>query len=169
MKTAKPLIAAALAGLLLAACASAPTVYRSAEASPTAVGYSEYKLEAGRYRVTFQGGAGAPEAQVADYALLRAAELAIRDGYDWFRIADRSTTSSGYDRGPRMSVGGGSASFGRHTGVGVGIGTSFNLGPGPAFSRSIEVVFGKGAVPRERDAYDAREIVKVVGYGRGRA
>lgn len=173
MKTAnssliRPLIAAALSGLLLAACASTPTVYRAQLGSPNDVGYSEYRLEAGRYRVTFQGGPGAPEAQVADYALLRAAELALRDGYDWFRIADRSTTASGYDRGPRMSVGGGSASFGRHTGVGLGLGTSFNLGPGPAFSRSIEVVFGKGPTPKDRDAYDAREVVKSVGYGRQR-
>lgn len=166
MKIAKPLAVAV--ALLLSACASAPTVYRSAESAPNAVGYSEYRLEAGRYRVTFQGGPGAPEAQIADYALLRAAELALRDGYDWFRIADRSTTASGYDTGPRMSVGGGSASFGRHTSVGLGVGTSFNLGPGPAFARSIEVVFGKGPAPRERDAYDAREIVKTVGYGRQR-
>ena len=168
MKTAKPIIAAAIAALLLAACASAPTVYRAQAGAPNDVGYSEYRLEAGRYRVTFQGGPGAKEAQVADYALLRAAELAIRDGYDWFRIADRSTEVSGYDRGPRVSVGGGSASFGRRSAVGVGLGTSFNLGPGPAISRSIEVVFGKGPVPRDRDAYDAREIVKVVGYGRQR-
>lgn len=166
MKTARPLIAAGLAALLLTACATAPTVYRAAASAPTAVGYSEYRLEAGRYRVTFQGGPGAQEAQVADYALLRAAELALRDGYDWFRVADRSTTVSGGGAGPRLSVGGGSASFGRHSGIGVGLGTSFNLGPGPAYARSIEVVFGKGPTPRDRDAYDAREIVKVVGYGR---
>jgi hypothetical protein len=168
MKIAKtliaPIVAIGLSGLLLAGCATAPTVYRAQQGAPNDVGYSEYRLEAGRYRVTFQGGPGAPEAQIADYALLRAAELALRDGYDWFRIADRATAASGYDRGPRMSVGGGSASFGRHTGVG----TSFNLGPGPAFSRSIEVVFGKGPVPRDRDAYDAREVVKNVGYGRQR-
>jgi len=166
MKIAKPFVAAALSGLLLTACATAPTVYRAQAGAPTDVGYSEYRLEAGRYRVTFQGGPGAPEAQIADYALLRAAELAIRDGYDWFRVADRSTSSSGYNRGPRMSVGGGSASFGRRSSVGVGLGTSFDLGPGPAFSRSIEVVFGKGATPRDRDAYDARDVVKNVGYGR---
>jgi hypothetical protein len=172
MKIAKtliaPIVAIGLSGLLLAGCATAPTVYRAQQGAPNDVGYSEYRLEAGRYRVTFQGGPGAPEAQIADYALLRAAELALRDGYDWFRIADRATAASGYDRGPRMSVGGGSASFGRHTGVGLGLGTSFNLGPGPAFSRSIEVVFGKGPVPRDRDAYDAREVVKNVGYGRQR-
>ena len=69
---------------------------------------------------------------------------------------------------PRRSVGGGSASFGRRSCVGIGLGTSFDLGPGPAFSRSIEVVFGKGAVPKDRDAYDARDVVKNVGYGRQR-
>lgn len=167
MATARPLIAAGLAGLLLAACATTPTVYRAAAGAPTAVGYSEYRLETGRYRVTFQGGPGAPEAQVADYALLRAAELALRYGYDWFRVADRSTTLSGGGTGPRLSVGGGSASFGRRSSVGVGFGTSFDLGPGPAYARSIEVVCGKGPTPRDRDAYDAREIVKVIGYGRG--
>jgi hypothetical protein len=168
MKIAKPILAAALSGLLLAACASAPTVYRAQAGAPNDVGYSEYRLEAGRYRVTFQGGPGASEAQIADYALLRAAELALQDGYDWFRIADRSTTGSGYNRGPQFSVGGGSASFGRRSSVGLGVGTSFNLGQGPAFSRSIEVVFGKGAPPRDRDVYDARDVVKNVGYGRQR-
>lgn len=166
MKIDKPLIAAVLAGLLLSACATSPTVYRAQLGAPNDVGYSEYRLEAGRYRVTFQGGPGAKAAQVADYALLRAAELALRDGYDWFRIADRSTEVSGYDRGPRVSVGGGSASFGRRSSFGVGVGTSFNLGPGPAVSRSIEVVFGKGPTPKDRDAYDARDVVKTVGYGR---
>lgn len=166
MKTARSLIVAGLAVLSLSACAATPTVYRAALGPQAAVGYSEYRLEAGRYRVTFQGGAGAPEAQVADYALLRAAELALRDGYDWFVVADRSTTVSGRGSGPRLSVGGGSASFGRHSGIGVGLGTSFDLGPGPAYARSIEVVFGKGPAPREREAYDARDIVRVVGHGR---
>ena len=158
----------AAASLGLVACETVPTRYGPAS-GPQAVGFNEYRLAPGRYRITFRGGPGAPANQVEDYALLRAADVTLRDGYDWFRIADRSTSASGVDRGPRLSVGGGSASFGRHTGVGLGVGTSFNLGPGPAFSRSIEVVFGKGPVPRDRDAYDAREIVKVVGYGRGRA
>ena len=169
VKTAKPLIALAAASLVLAACATAPTVYRAA--APGAVGeigYSEYRLEAGRYRVTFQGGPGAPENQIADYALLRAAELALRDGYDWFRVADRSTTVSGESSGPRSSVGGGSSTYGHRSSVGLGVGTSCNLGPGPAFSRSLEVVFGKGPTPRDRDAYDARDVVKQIGYGRQR-
>ena len=67
-------IAAACAVLALAACAT-PTVY--APANPNAassVGFSEYRIENNRYRVTFQGGSGAPPQLVNDYAFLRAAE-----------------------------------------------------------------------------------------------
>jgi hypothetical protein len=46
------------------------------------------------------------------------------------------------------------------------VGTSFNLGPGPAVSSSMEVVFGKGQPPRDADVYDARAIVRTVGQGR---
>ena len=82
-------IAAACAALALAACAT-PTVY--APANPNAassVGFSEYRIENNRYRVTFQGGPGAPPQLVNDYAFLRAAEVTLRDGYDWFQVVDR--------------------------------------------------------------------------------
>jgi hypothetical protein len=163
----KPLIALAFSAVLLSACATAaPTVY-GPQTAPRAAGYSEYRLEAGRYRVTFQGNPGAPVNQVSDYALLRAAELALRDGYDWFRVADRVTQSTGERAGgSSLSIGGGSGGYGRRSSVGVGLGTSFNLGPGPAVSSSMEVVFGKGAKPRDGDVYDARDIVRTVGQGR---
>jgi hypothetical protein len=58
--------AAALATLTLAACAT-PTVYGPANpASAHSVGYSEYRIENNRYRVTFLGGAGAPVRLVAE-------------------------------------------------------------------------------------------------------
>jgi len=162
---AKGLIALAFSTALLAACAASPTLY-APQTAPRGAGYSEYRLEAGRYRVTFQGNPGAPVNQVSDYALLRSAELALRDGYDWFRVADRVTQQTGSGRGSGLSVGGGSGSYGRHSGVGLGVGTSFNLGPGPAVSSSMEVVFGKGQPPRGADVYDARAIVRTVGQGR---
>ena len=56
----------------LGACATAPTVYGPAPRAQ-GVGFSEMRIEPGRYRVTFRGGPGAPIAQVSDYALLRAA------------------------------------------------------------------------------------------------
>ncbi len=85
----------------LAACGTTPTVYGPA-ASAQGVGFSEYRIEPGRYRITFRGGPGAPVEQVSDYALLRAADLAIAEGYDWFRVADRYTTQ---ERGQQRTAG----------------------------------------------------------------
>lgn len=161
----------AAAALSLAACAT-PTVYAPSTGAPTSVGFSDYRIETGRYRVTYTGGGGAPMAQVADYALLRAAEVSLRDGYDWFRVVDRQDRTLGAGSGglPRVSVGIGSGGggWGRRSGVSVGVGTSFDLSGGPAFSRMLEVMAGKGPVPKDRDVYDARDIVRVIGRGEGR-
>jgi len=145
------------AAAALCACASAPTLYQPA-AGPKAVGYSEFRIEPDRFRITFRGGPGAPAEQVGDYALLRAAELTVDQGYDWFRVAERMTQVVGGDSGPRLSLGTGGADYGRHSAVGVGVGTSFNLGGGPALAQTIEILLGKGAVPRGADVYNAREV-----------
>jgi hypothetical protein len=151
-----------VAALALSACAATPTYYQPS-ATPQAMGYSEYRIEPGRYRVTFRGGSGAPAEQVADYALLRAADLAIADGYEWFRVVDKSMWRDGSDSGPHVSVGVGGGSSGYHSGVGVGVGTSFDLGPGPAVALSIEVLMGKGAKPDDRDVYNARDVRRDIG------
>jgi hypothetical protein len=166
----KRLIALAFSAALLTACSTTPTLY-APQTAPSGAGYSEYRLENGRYRVTFRGNPGAPVNQVSDYVLLRSAELALRDGYDWFRVADRVTQQTGSNSGSTLSIGGGTSSYdyGRHgsgSSVGLGVGTSFNLGPKPAVSSSMEVVFGKGQPPRGADVYDARAIVRTVGEGR---
>jgi outer membrane protein TolC len=165
-KTMKRLILPALAALSVAACATAPTLYQPA-AGPKAIGYSEYRIEPGRYRITFRGGPGAPMEQVSDYALLRAADLALANGYDWFRVSDRFVRQAGSDSGPRigLGVGGGSGSYGRHGGssLGVGLGTSFNLGGGPSVASTIEVMMGRGAKPAGLDVYDAHEIRRSMG------
>lgn len=164
MKTPLALVACAL---ILGACATAqPTIYRP-QTNATDVGFTQYKMEDGRYRVTFRGGPGASVGQVTDYALLRAAELALADGYSWFRVADRVTQSTGGGSGPTFSVGGGSGSYGRRSAVGLGVGTSFNLGPKPALSTTLEVVFGKGPRP-PGEAYDAQSVVNTIGKGMGR-
>ena len=101
--------------------------------------------------------------QVQDYALLRAADLAIAEGYDWFRVADRFLEGRP-DRGPQVSLGVGSASYGRRSSVGVGVGVgSISLGPGPSVSTTIEVVMGRGERPRGADAYDARALRRTLG------
>ena len=157
----KRLLSSLIAALALSACATPPTLYQ-ASAGDRGVGYTEYRIEPGRYRITFRGGPGAPAQQVADYALLRAADLALADGYDWFRVADRLSDVKP-DSGPRLSVGIGSASFGRHSAVGVGVRQGIDLGGGPSLSQTIEVVMGKGERPRGADIYDARALRENIG------
>jgi len=157
----KRLILPALAALALSACATAPTHYQPA--GPHGVGYSEMRIEPGRYRVNFQGGPGAPPAQVQDYALLRAADLAVAEGYDWFRVTDRTTRQNGYS-GASLSLGVGGMSFGRHSATGVGVGAGgIPLGGGPSLVASVEVLMGKGPRPSDPDVYDARGVQRSLG------
>lgn len=154
----------------LAACAT-PTVYQPSAGKATSVGFQDYQIETGRYRVTFTGGGGAPLNTVADYALLRAAEVSLRDGYDWFRVIEArdSQVGGGYGGGPQVSVGAGgsnySGGYGGGSSVGLGVGTTFDLSGGPAYSRTIEVLAGKGPRPDDGNVYDAREVVRMVGRG----
>jgi hypothetical protein len=158
----KRILIAAACCLSLAACATAPTHYQ-AITKAGGVGYSELRIEPGRYRVTFQGGAGAPEAQVQDYALLRAADLALADGYDWFRVVDRSIRQTGYG-GVTGGFGVGGASFGRHTATGVGVSSGgIPLSGGPILQASLEVLMGKGTRPTGPDVYDARNVRASIG------
>lgn len=160
----KRLVLSALAALSLAACAT-PTVYQPAM-RPQDVGYSEYRIEPGRFRVTFRGGDGASAGYVTDLAIRRAADLAIQEGYDWFRVSDRFVEARP-GTGPRFSVGvgGGSSSWGRRSGssVGVGLGTTFGGGGDMALTATLEVLMGKGPKPPGVDVYDAREIQRAAG------
>jgi hypothetical protein len=149
----KKLLTAAGLALALAACAT-PTRYGPA-ASPGAVGYSELPLEAGRFRVTFHGGSGAGPTQVADYALLRAAELTLANGADWFQVVSRSTDVAP-PAGPAFSIGIGGASFGRHSAVGAGASTT--TGGDATYIATLEIVVGHGPKPDTPDAYDARAV-----------
>jgi hypothetical protein len=145
----KRVVLVTLAAVLLAACETAGA-YR---APP--VGLSEQEVEPGRIRVTYRGTSRMSEAEVRDRALLRAAELTLSRGYDWFSIAGRSDDIAP-PTGPRISIGIGGASFGRRSALGVGGSTSFG-GEG-TFVSTLEVVFGRGTRPPGPDAYDARGV-----------
>ena len=158
----KQTLTAVLASAALVACSTpGPTLYAPARA-PQAMGYSEFRLEPGRYRITFRGGPGAPPDQVADYALLRAADLAIADGYDWFRVYDRRMEGQP-GNGPRVSLGVGGASFGSHSAVGLGVSRGFDLSGGPQLTSTLEVIMGKGPAPSDPQVYVARDVRRTVG------
>jgi hypothetical protein len=145
----------AAAALLLAACAT-PTVYGPA-ATPTASGYSEMKIQSDRFRVTFRGGSNATAKYVRDLALRYAADVTLREGYDWFRVAGSYTDAIG-GGGPTIGIGIGGASYGRSSAVGVGGDVAFPVGGAPRVAETLEIVLGKGSLPDGGDAYDAREV-----------
>lgn len=155
-QTARP-IAAALGATLLCAAATlggcATGTHYTPATRPGAPGFSEQQIEADRWRVGFVTGDGASLA--GDYALLRAAELTLGRGGEWFTVVDRGVAPVA-PRGPRFSVGVGGADFGRHSAVGGGVGTGFGGGAGAA--ASLEIVIGHGPRPDRPDAYDARAV-----------
>ncbi|MBS0362873.1 MAG: hypothetical protein JSR98_15965 [Proteobacteria bacterium] len=162
MKRSFTPIAVAVACLALTACETPqPTVYQPAS-GPQAFGFSEMRIEPGRYRVTFKAGNGAPPAAAHDLALRRAAELALADGYDWFRVYGGGVDFVG-GNGPTIGLGLGGASFGRRSAVGGSVGTGFNLGGGPAPVATLDVVMGRGARPSGPDVYDAHGVAQTLG------
>ena len=156
-----PLIAAA--GLALSACASLAPY--GPQMGPGGQGYVEQRIESNRFRVTYNG-VGHP-GPVADYALLRAAELTLAQGYDWFEVTHRWTDGRPDSAGglrPSVGVGYGSTRYGgyRSSGVGVGVGLNFS-GPSPT-STTLEVVMGNGERPDRPNAYDAGDVRDSLGW-----
>lgn len=152
-------IALSFVALALAACASAPT-YTPA-AGPNRPGYSERQIEGNRYFVTYRASGSADAALLQDYALLRAADLTLQQGGDWFWVDRRALDEEGTrNSGPSLSVGVGGGSGGYRSGVGVGVGMSFPLGQQTqrAHSATVEMRIGEGPKPSDPNAYDAREI-----------
>ncbi len=148
--------------LALGACASLAPY--GPQGGPGGQGYAETAIETNRYRVTYNG-VGDP-APVADYALLRAAELTLERGFDWFEVTQRWTDGRLDPRGgvrPTVSIGAGSSRYGGYSSSGVGVGVGLNLtGPG-ATSTTLEIVMGQGAKPDRPSAYDAREVTRALG------
>lgn len=155
----------ALATTALAACASLAPY--GPQTSLNGQGFSEQRLEADRFRVTYRG-VGAP-APVADLALRRAAELTMQQGYDWFEVTQRwidgRPDSAGGLR-PSVSVGASSGRYGGYSASGVGVGVGLNFsGPEPT-STTLEVLMGRGSRPDRPDAYDARAVADSLGARR---
>jgi len=80
-----PVVFLALALLALGACTT-PTPYQSATADG---GYAEQQIESNRFRVSFAGNALTPRDTVENYLLYRASELTLKNGKDYFVVANR--------------------------------------------------------------------------------
>lgn len=157
--------------LLLATGCATQTPYKPAT-ERGAEGYTETRLGESRYRITFVGNTQTDAETVKDYALLRAAELTLQKGYTWFQIVERETDKKSRSS-TTLSGGFGSAghtsvyrecgvlncqtvvasSPGFSTGIGIGS-TRVN----DAYSYGLEVLLGKAPMPKDANAYDAREL-----------
>lgn len=140
---------------VLAACASSPA-YGPAK-SASAMGYTSQQIEAGRYLVSYTDG---DPVRARNMALLRASELTLAEGKDWFEITNESAdVAQRRSGGSSVSVGG-SAGSGGYSGVGVGVGIGFPLGGSSAgkATHTLEIVTGTGAKPDRPEAYDARSV-----------
>lgn len=145
---------------VLAACASTPS-YAPA-ASQGGSGYTETQIENARYFVTYRASGAADASLLQDYALLRAAELTLQHGRDWFWV-DRRTLDEQAARGggPSIGVGIGGGNWGRRSGVSVGVGVNFPIGsPAGVRARSatLEIRLGEGVKPDDPNAYDAHAL-----------
>lgn len=163
----KYLLAAAAAATLalLSACAT-PTPYAPADLTSSRTyrpGYSETKLEEGRFRLVFAGNDLTSRDTVETYLLYRSAELTLTEGYDWFEIVTRDTAEKKRTvyTDPFPSYGGMSWRYygrSRWTSWGMGF-NDFDAEEYTRYEAAAEIVMHKGTKPEDNTAaYDARSI-----------
>ena len=156
--------------LTLGACASSPT-YVAAD-SAEAYGHYIRKISENRYRVNFNGHRRANFQDTRDFALLRAAELTLAEGYDWFQIVDRESATTqtrkpsvgfGYERAFYQEERCGLLSCTRSVRPATYSRMELNTSrPETSHSHSLEIVMGNGKVPVDGNYYDAKSVMKSI-------
>jgi|SRR5690606_38348860 len=162
------MIAPLMIAALLTGCAS-QSPYKAADGAR--YGYSDTRIAEDRYRVSFKAPASR-EAEIRDYALLRAAELTLLEGYDWFVVLDRETEIDRSRDEPAMSIGAArSTAVSRNCGLVAcrtyyhparEYGATFDTGGSRRDSArsELEIRLGKGIRPEAVDSFDAAEVRK---------
>lgn len=145
-------ICAVLTAATLVACATA-TPYQALKGGE---GYTDQKLEPNRYRIVFAANSATPRQKTQDYVLLRAAEVTLDQGYDYFVLTGQS--SGREPRSSAFSVGVGGFSFGGSGGVGAGVGVSSGNGASD-YTQVADIVMFKGSKPEnDPNAFDAHAV-----------
>jgi hypothetical protein len=169
MKKGLAAVAAIAALSLLSACAT-PTPYQpAAGASKSSRGYTDTRIEDGRYRLSFSGNDLTSRETVENYMLFRAAELTLQEGYDWFEVIDRGTdqktrTVTTWDNDPfygglswRFYRGGRWGRWGYYGGFSDWDRETYQT---TRYEATAEILMHKGAKPDgQANAYDARSVV----------
>jgi hypothetical protein len=168
--------AAVALSLGLVACET-PTPYQAAAPGPysaSGYGYSDTKIDDTHWRVSFSGNSLTARETVEKYLLYRAAELTRQQGFDWFQATDRATDKQtsfygddpyygGLGWGPRWSFGGpwGWRAWGPWGGPGWPGG--LDVEQVNRFEASAEIDMGHGAVPENRRAFNAAQVIQNLG------
>lgn len=158
----KRLILTAATALALTACATGPSAYGPSDGR--SMGFENTQIENDRFRIAYTGRS---EAEARDYALLRAAEIALAEGYTHFKVLGGNTSSNGGNSPVSSRIGIGIGSGGYGWGRGRGTRTNVNLGigihdvaralEGSKVTESIEVVL-KRSGSDDPSIYDARSV-----------
>jgi hypothetical protein len=157
----------------LGACASNPKYVPADDADD--YGHYTTKLDENRYRIVFNGGPRTSLNTTRDYALLRAAELTMQEGYDWFEIVDRETSSNsrggrslepamgfGYERAYYVEESCGLLACTRSTRPrNYGYMEVTNARKETVHSQTLEILMGTGEIPaRGGNYYNASSVAK---------
>lgn len=169
----KPVLLAVTAALALSACATA-TPYGPAGYG-SRYGYSDMRVDANRFRVSFAGNSVTSREQVEMGLLLRAAEVTLESGHDWFATVNRAT-----DRDVRYSASPDPYYYNRYSPFwGPSwryyrrgfwspwydpFGPSLDVREIDRYEATAEIVVGNGPKPAgDPNAFDAREVVQNLG------
>ena len=169
----KPVLLAVTAALALSACVTATPYGPAGQGSR--YGYSDMRVDDSHFRVSFAGNSVTTRDQVEMALLLRAAEVTLESGHDWFatvnRATDRDTRYVGspdpfyYDRyspfwGPSWRY----YRRGYWSPWRDPFGPEMDFREIDRFEATAEIVVGSGPKPAgDPNAFDAREVIQNLG------
>ncbi|WP_258808030.1 CC0125/CC1285 family lipoprotein [Pseudidiomarina sp. CB1] len=147
----------------LVAC-SAHSVYQPA--NDRGFGYADKQLATDMYWVRYKS-RDTDANQATDYALLRAAELTIAQGYEWFVVSEKDVTGKRLAHNTETSVDVdtiadctsdlcGSVPASRKYGSD---GVNIEQAERADFTVELTVLFGRGERPEPKFVYDAQQVI----------
>lgn len=162
---------------LLQACASY-SPYQPANQS--GYGYSHTQMSDNQYRIDFKA-RDIEQGKALDYAMLRAAELTIEKGYDWYEVVDRQSDIShkhvspntGFNVTQSRSIERDCGLLGcttrmsePHSSVIIGAGVSEH--DRGIVTVLLEIKMGKGVRPDAKQVYSAQTLLENLGKSLGK-
>lgn len=162
-------IACLVIALFTGACASAPDYVPADDIDD--VGHYSTRLDDDRFRIVYNGRTSTHPDTTRDYALLRAAELTLGEGYDWFEVVDRETSAIRRSR-PSTSVRHERAYYvERDCGLlacrqsvrpvtTTSVGFDSDRETRTRYSHALEIVMGMGSKPAGGQYYEADSVAR---------